>query len=403
MTRSNPKVVEAFPVNERAKDLKDLDLELDDIPLQRSLGVLWNLENDCFTFQVATELKLYTRRGVLATVNSLYDPLEFLSPITMQDKALLCELSAEQKDWDEPLPMEREEEWNKWRNSLKDLEQLQIPRCYLSFSQTTAVRIELCIFSDASSLAIGAVAYLRALDGEGQWHTGFIMGKSKVAPCPAHTVPKLELCAAVLAVEMYELIRNEMDIEVDTVRFFTDSKIILGYIHNNTKRFYTYVANRVTRIRKTTHPAQWCYISTCDNPADNATRPLAAHMLAHTNWFSGPCFLTQPNTESANSDTFTLIDPETDIEIRHEVKSFITKTSATQFESSRFERFSDWMKLCKTTASLICVAVSFSKTSPENKGWKCFNNTNTSEELFKQLNSSFKLCKMKFSKNTDTA
>lgn len=162
----DPKVVEAFPVAERAKDLKDLDLDLDDIPLQRSLGVLWNLENDCFTFQVATEPKPYTRRGVLATVTSLYDPLGFVSPISMQGKALLRELSAEQKDWDEPLPVEREEEWNKWRNSLKDLEQLQIPRCYLSFSQATAVREELCIFSDASTLAIGAVAYLRALDSE---------------------------------------------------------------------------------------------------------------------------------------------------------------------------------------------------------------------------------------------
>lgn len=64
---------------------------------------------------------------------------------------------------------------------------------------------------------------------------------------------------------MYELIRDEMDIEV----LHRYSKIILGYIHNSTKRFYTYVANRVIRIRKTTHPAQWFYIATSDNPADS--------------------------------------------------------------------------------------------------------------------------------------
>lgn len=250
-------IVESFPVAERAKDLKDLDLELDYIPLQRSLGVLWNLKNDCFTFHVTNEQKPFTRRGVLAIVNSLYDPLGFVAPITMQGKALLRELPTEQKEWDESLPAERVEEWNKWRCSLKNLEQLQIPRCYLPFSQAIAVKKDLCIFSDASTMAKGAVAYLRALDGEGQWHAGFIMGKSKVAPRPAHTVPRLELCAAVLAVEMYELIRDEMDIDVDAVRFFTDSKIVLGYIHNSTKRFYTYVANRVIRIRKTTHPEQW--------------------------------------------------------------------------------------------------------------------------------------------------
>ncbi|XP_057695101.1 thymocyte nuclear protein 1 isoform X1 [Corythoichthys intestinalis] len=380
---NDSKVVEAFPVAERAKDLKDLDLEFDNIPLQRSLGVLWDLENDCFTFHVNTDQKPYTRRGVLATINSLYDPLGFVSPITMQGKALLRELSAEQKDWDEPLPIEREEEWNKWRTSLKHLEQLQIPRCYLPFSQTTAVRKELCIFSDASTMAIGAVAYLRALNTEGQWHTGFIMGKSKVAPRPAHTIPRLELCAAVLAVEMYELITDEIDIEVDIVRFFTDSKIVLGYIHNNTKRFYTYVANRVNRIRKTTHPAQWFYINTDDNPADKATRSIAAPALTYTNWFSGPSFLTQPSTDTSHCDTFALIEPDADAEIKPEIKTFVTQASVTQFESRRFERFSHWMRLCHTVASLKRVTASFKKTNSESKGWKCFSVTNTPNELEK--------------------
>lgn len=68
------------------------------------------------------------------------------------------------------------------RNSLKDLEQLQIPRSYLPFSQAMAEKKELSIFSDASSMAVGAVAYLRALYREGLWQTDFIMGKSKVAP-----------------------------------------------------------------------------------------------------------------------------------------------------------------------------------------------------------------------------
>lgn len=294
---------------------------------------------------------------MLATVNSLYDPLGFVSPVTMQGKAVLRELSTEQKGWDEPLPTDREEEWNKWRNSLKDLEQLQIPRCYLPFSQATAVKKELCIFSDASTMAIGTVAYLRALNSEGQWHTGFIMGKSKVSPRPAHTVPRLELCAAVLAVEVYELIRDEMDIEADAVRFFIDSKIVLGYIHNNTKRFYTYVANRVTRIRKATHPAQWCYIATSDNPADHATRPVAASTLAHTNWFSGPSFLTQPKTDTWHSDAFTLMDPETDAEIRPEVKTFITKASVTQLESEHFERFSHWIRLSHYCITKTCNSI----------------------------------------------
>ena len=157
-------------------------------------------------------------------------------------------------------------------------------------------------------MAIGAVAYLRGIDADGKAHTGFIMGKSKLAPRPAHTIPRLELCAAVLAVQMYELIRDEMDIHVDAVRFFTDSKIVLGYIHNSSRRFYVYVSNRVTRIRRSTHPDQWSYVLTDQNPADHATRYMPAAQLQQSIWHSGPGFLTRNNTEETpEPHAFTLL------------------------------------------------------------------------------------------------
>ncbi|KAK7901877.1 hypothetical protein WMY93_018646 [Mugilogobius chulae] len=107
-------VMNAFPQEERATDLKDLDLDVDPLPLQRSLGVSWNLENDSFTFRVGKDIKPFTRRGILSVVNSLYDPLGFAAPVTIQGKALYRELTLEQQDWDEPLPAHRETEWTKW-------------------------------------------------------------------------------------------------------------------------------------------------------------------------------------------------------------------------------------------------------------------------------------------------
>lgn len=117
------------------------------------------------------------------------------------------------------------------------------------------------------------------------------MGKSRLAPCPAHTIPPLELCAGVLAVERYELIRDEIDAEVEAVKFFLDSKIVLGYICNSTKRFYMYVSNRVIRIRRSTQPDQWHYVPTDLNPAELATRCVPTTQLRHGNWFSGAAFL----------------------------------------------------------------------------------------------------------------
>lgn len=59
-------VMEAFPPGERAKELKDLELGMDPLPLQRSLGLSWHLQTDSFTFLVSTEKKPFTRRGILS-------------------------------------------------------------------------------------------------------------------------------------------------------------------------------------------------------------------------------------------------------------------------------------------------------------------------------------------------
>lgn len=58
-------VMDAFPVEDRAKDLQDLDLFRDDLPDQRSLGIKWNIMADYFTFYILYTKKPYTRREVL--------------------------------------------------------------------------------------------------------------------------------------------------------------------------------------------------------------------------------------------------------------------------------------------------------------------------------------------------
>lgn len=48
-----PVVMQAFPSTDRAKDLKDHDLDIGSPPVQCILGLKWNLVNDTFTFLVA--------------------------------------------------------------------------------------------------------------------------------------------------------------------------------------------------------------------------------------------------------------------------------------------------------------------------------------------------------------
>lgn len=74
------------------------------------------------------------------------------------------------------------------------------------------------------------------------------MGKAKVTLTHGHIIPRLELCAAVLGIEIAEIIREQMDKEKN-FKFYSDSQIALGYITSDARRFYVSVANRVSKIR----------------------------------------------------------------------------------------------------------------------------------------------------------
>lgn len=152
VSSNNKQVIKAFPVEDRAKSIKDLDHSADSLPVQRSLGLSWNLEADSFTFQISCDEKPYTRRGILSTVNSIYDPLGFVAPITMHGKAIIRELTLEQHEWD--TPSEKQLEWNKWKASLDAIEHIKIQRYYIPASLTSTKRKELCIYSDASTSSL---------------------------------------------------------------------------------------------------------------------------------------------------------------------------------------------------------------------------------------------------------
>jgi hypothetical protein len=95
---NNPKVSEAFPCEDRAASLQDLDMSKDTIPVQGSLGVCWDLNSDCFTFRVNLEPKPFIKRGMLSVTNSLYDPLGIAAPVTILGKFLLRAMSNHLKE-----------------------------------------------------------------------------------------------------------------------------------------------------------------------------------------------------------------------------------------------------------------------------------------------------------------
>ena len=340
-----------------AENLENLNFETDNLPLQRSLGLYWNLESDTFTFKVSNDEKAFTRRGVLSTINSIFDPLGFVSPVTIQGKIILRKLMIESVNWDEPLTEDFRQEWEQWRTSLTSLENVMIRRMYTPISVRDATKIELHTFCDASEKAIAAVSYLKVFHHDGSSHLGFVLGKTKLAPISGNTIPRLELCAAVLAIEISDFIIDNLDRKIDTIQFYSDSRIVLGYVTNQTRRFYTYVANRVHRIRKSSSPEQWNFVSTQVNPADQATRGISSHEVNSSMWILGPHeFISKCEQRTASSETsYPLVQPSDDKELRPILNVHVSKTSVnlqSALGSHHFERFSEWSRLVQSIAFL---------------------------------------------------
>ncbi|XP_052087654.1 uncharacterized protein LOC127724660 [Mytilus californianus] len=230
-------------------------------------------------------------------------------------------------------------------------------------------QVDIHIFSDASEQAISAVAYLEAIDETGSAFIGFLTGKSKLAPIKGHTIPRLELCGAVLATEVGEAICHHMNRSPSVCHYYTDSRVVLGYICNTTRRFFTYVSNRVEKIHKVSEPSQWSYVSTDRNPADLGTRFISSpDMQVISSWINGPNWLL--NKEPFDMVSFPLLSPQDDKEIRSEIVSRKTQIDSLQIDSQRFSKFSSWRSLVRSLSLLRHIAKTLSSAPTSRcKGW----------------------------------
>ena len=190
LSNSKP-VIEKIPPNDRASGIKNLDLRKDDLPIERSLGVEWCIESDSFQLRVSLQNKPPSRRGILSTESSIFDPIGFLAPLILQGKQFLRELCRDGIDWDDPIPEQIRLRWEKWRYDLLLLSDLGVQRCYRPDGFGELKSIELHHFSDASTSGYGQCSYLRLVNEEDKVHCSFVMGKARVSPLKSVTIPRL--------------------------------------------------------------------------------------------------------------------------------------------------------------------------------------------------------------------
>ena len=218
---NNREVLESIPDSERASGVQDVDLSREELPVHTVLGVKWSVNSDTFSFNVSLDEKPATRRGILSTVASVFDPLGFLAPFLLLGKKILQEMCQKGIGWDEQLPAELKPQWENWLNDLENLQKLQIPRCFVPENLGKVQRMELHHFSDASSHGYGQCSYIRVVTKD-KVHCALVIGKARVAPTKVVTIPRLELTAAVVSA-VGSMLKEELELKIDQIDRLTGS------------------------------------------------------------------------------------------------------------------------------------------------------------------------------------
>lgn len=378
---SSKKLLRTLPPELLAKGLKDFELE-QSLPEGKILGLRWDPERDVFRYNISLPQKAFTKRGVLSVVASVYDCMGFIASYTIIGRKLLQEICRLGTSWDEPLGPELQGHWSKWVSGLKDLEQLEIPRCFKPSGFGTIVETELHSFCDASTKAICTTHYIRLINAEGKIHCALLFAKTKVAPLRSVTVPRLELQSAVLNCQVAAFLKEHLHMEGVRHFYWTDSSCVLAYLRNESSRFRTYVANRIEQIRQASKVDEWYYVKSSSNPSDRGTRGMSTRDLLdlQSPWFRGPDFLwsSEPYWHKPCEVKGEL--PQDDPELKkgavadvHTMKVKGTWPSLGE----RLKRYSSWTRAVTTVATLRrCVrrwkgsasSVEGSSTAPPDTG-----------------------------------
>ena len=123
----------------------ELDLEMDELPSEKTLGIHWSAEEDAFKFKIQLKKISPTRRDTFSEFAKIYDPLGFIAPVKLIAGILLQESWKTNPDWDEELPQQTMDTWNRWYSELTVLESLRVPRSFKPFEEP-ATSVQLHIF-----------------------------------------------------------------------------------------------------------------------------------------------------------------------------------------------------------------------------------------------------------------
>lgn len=257
------------------------------------LGLFWNSSKDMMQIRITKADAVTTKRQLLSIIAKFFDPLGFLCPTTICLKIMMQNLWKEKISWDSPIPSSIQKSWQEINSQLEILKQIEIPR-FLNIVKDSDSIIQIHGFSDGSGKAHAAVIYLRVISCTGEVSVSFIAAKTRVNPLKHVTLPRIELCAALLLSRLCHAILQILPMTIEDIFFWSDSQIVLSWIDAPPIKGNQFVLNRVNQITSLVPEGRWHYIPGNINPADCASRGISpAKLLNHPLWWSGPPWLSK--------------------------------------------------------------------------------------------------------------
>lgn len=339
---NSPELMKHIHRGER-RSYVDLELKTDEV--MKILGLTWNREAD--TFQCTVTLPPIdgpcTKRRVISDIARLYDPLGWLAPAITTAKVFIQRLWLSGIEWDDPLPSALLKDWLKFRNDLEKLQAIRIPRWIKSSKDDTC--LELQGFSDASNVAYAAVVYARVTDRDGNVHVSLVTSKTRVAPIKQVSIPRLELCGAVLLAKLLSEVAEILSVPKHHLHAWTDSTIVLAWLSSHPGRWKTFIANRVSEILTILDRSQWSHVVSKDNPADCASRGITpSECVENVLWNRGPELLYLKEIVYSNGNL-----KDINLEEKRIIKCHVL-TSDAEDGDTFLERFSTLRRLVRVLA-----------------------------------------------------
>jgi hypothetical protein len=265
---------------------------------QKVLGVRWEVSRDQLTFDLSGVAAMAknldpTKRNVISIIGQIYDPLGFLSPVTIMLKMLMQESFKGEIAWDQRLQGELLTKWQNIIDDLMDSLPITLPRCYMMSTGEGSCVYRLYGFCDASLSAYAAVIYLVA-ETENNKYSSFVVAKTRVSPLKTQTIPRLELLSALLLARLMSNVTYSLTprLALEEPICFTDSQVALFWIQGTGRDWKPFVQNRVNEICRLVPLEYWRHCSGKENPADIPSRGMTPHGLSVSSlWRSGPEWL----------------------------------------------------------------------------------------------------------------